>query len=271
MHSSNKVMLLQAVQKVMKPLARLLIQYGISYREFTDISKKAFFSAGQEVLKPQSVRPNASQLSVLTGLHRKDITTFLAAPPQEEKQPEPPQATSTGAALIAQWVTDPTYLDKKKKPKPLPYTADQGPSFTQLVEAVSKDIRPKAHLDHLTQLGLLETDDQGLITLKREAFLPNEDFKAKLEFFVRHIHDHLAATAANLTSDTHVFPDRSAFHAELTDADIKTLKTEIDKKAMSLLKDIYAEADKLSRKNKTADATHRMTLGFYFYTEDTAE
>ncbi len=270
MHTSNKVMLLKAVQKIMKPLARLLMHHGISYREFTDLSKKAFFFAGQEVLEQQAQRPNASQLSVLTGLHRKDVTAFLEEASQDPKAQDLPHTTSTGAALVAQWLTDPTYLDKKKKPLPLPYTADTGPSFTRLVEAVSKDIRPKAHLEHLTQLGLVETNDAGHITLKRDAFLPNEDFKAKLEFFVRHIHDHLAATTANLTSTTPVFPDRSAFHANLTDSDIKLLRAEIDQKAMSLLKDIYAQAEKLSAKNAGSQATQRMTLGFYFYTEDAA-
>lgn len=265
MHTSNHKMLRAAVAGVLRPLVRLMLHQGLLLREFAEICKHVFFIEGKEILSREGGRLTASQLSVLTGLHRKDIALFLDDVPAETL----PVVHSAGAAVIGIWLTDPHFM-AGRKPLPLPYAEqpDGSPSFTELVELVSKDIRPRAHLDELLRMGVVSVDAEERVLLRQAAFIPNEDFGAKLKFFERNIGDHLSASASNILADKPTFFDRSAFHGQLTEADVQKLRALVDEQGMQLLKDVYHLAEKLAaanQKRKSGTPLRRFTLGLYLY------
>lgn len=268
MQTANRKLLKAAIAQILRPVVALMLRHGVLYRDFVELAKPVFFSVGQDTLEKRQSRVTSSQLSVLTGLHRKDIATFLAEGITEDDS----GARSAGAAVIAEWVTNPRYLDKSGKPRPLTYAPRSGksaPSFTALVETVSKDIRPKAHLEELLRIGLATMDDDGTVTLRKEAFLPDSDLRGKLDFFARNVGDHLAASAGNVEAKNPRHFDRSAFHDQLSDEDIRELRQMVDVHGMDLLKKVYRRAEELAaaRKGKEGHGRrdNRMTFGIYLY------
>lgn len=256
--------LLESLRLMLKPLAKLLIRHGLVFRDMSDVCKLAFYEAGRELLAEQGKKVTDSQLSILTGVHRRDI----AALRKDEKKTEIKQHSS-GAAIIAEWLTNPLFLDGEGNPRPLPYTGDNA-SFTQLVECVSKDIRAKSYLEELQRLTLVEVSSGNIVALTQPAFLPNTDWEERLRFFVRNIGDHMAASTANMCSDTPPYFDRSVFHSELTPEQVGVIRDMVNSQGMGLLKRIYRQAETLP-KTAASDNRKRVTVGIYMYDEEAGQ
>lgn len=270
MQNDRKNVLKQSISKVLRPLIRLLLAQGVTYREFADQAKGVFFDAGVTMLKESGAKETSSQLSVLTGLHRKDITAFQAESAVASAQAG--RSRSPGAMVVAEWISNPAYLDAAGHPRALPYAgAEGGPSFTALVESVSKDVRPKTHLEDLLRLGMVTVDAAEIVHLVRDAFVPSADFSEKMKFFTLNIGDHLSAAAENVQKNPAPFFDRSAFHDRLSVEDIAALRALVDEEGMQLLKKAYRRAEELSQNKKTDKKDRRITVGLYMYAEQTGD
>jgi hypothetical protein len=265
---TKKYYLKHSVAKILRPLVRIMLRNGMTFREFCDMAKTVFFHVGLDELAESSKRVTDSQLSIFTGLHRKDINEFRNLPAEEPPIIER-ETYSAGAAIIAEWTTNKLYADKDGQPAPLPYVSDKAhtPNFSSLVEGISKDIRPRAYLDELIRLKIVTVDENDIITLQQEAYLTSEDWAAQIDFLTRNVGDHANASVTNILASKPPFFDRSAYHGNLTEDDMTLLRTMIDTGAMELLRTVYRHAEKLALKNKNLakkDAL-RMTLGIYFY------
>ena len=265
---TKKELINKMIERVMHPFVRVLLRYGVTLHELTDATKKIFFEEGVRLLEDQETKVTHSQLSVLTGLHRKDITTFMA-PGQTAPQQVSHKVYSSGAAVVAEWTTNPRYLDASHHPMPLPYTA-QGDalSFKLLVEGVSKDIRPKAHLAELLRLGIAKLTHDDKIELEHDAFVPSTDLTEKLSMFSRTIGDHMSAATANVTTEPAPYFDRMAFHGNLSEDDVVALRKIVDDDGMALIKKIYRQAETRSTQTVSGQpAKKRLSFGIYFFHE----
>ena len=270
--TDKKELLKRTLARVLRPLVRLIMVHGLGYREFCDLARVTYFEVGRDVLEGQGQKINDSRLSLLTGLNRKEISHLDdLSRARGGMITEAPKPRSPGAAVIAAWVSDPRFIDADENPLALPYIcSDAGkPSFTALVESVSKDMRAKAYLTELQRLDLVTVSDgdPAIISLKRDAFVPTADFSEKLNFFTGNVHDHMAAAAANIEGRQPPFFERSAYHGRLSAEDINLLLKAINGKGMSFLKKMYHDAEELSKTGDKASKDHRMTLGIYFYAE----
>jgi hypothetical protein len=107
------------------------------------------------------------------------------------------------------------------------------------------------------------------------AFLPREDLDARLFYFARNLHDHLAAASANVAAQgAPPFLDRSVHYDELgLDAATK-LEAQAREAATRLLLDVnraarlIADRDDLVAKEAGPRPTRRVNLGVYLYVED---
>ena len=88
-----------------------------------------------------------------------------------------------------------------------------------LVESVSKDIRPRVVLDEWLRLGVARielVDDQELVRLNVEAFVPASGFDEKAFYFGRNLRDHIATAAGNLAGVDPSRLERSVYYDDLT-------------------------------------------------------
>jgi hypothetical protein len=267
MQPSKNDIIKQAISVVMGSLVRLMLKHGVTYGEFTQLAKSVFFSQGRRILAEESKAETASYLSVLTGLHRRDVTDFLKDTKQSGDKGE--SAGSTVAAILAKWLSDPAYVTEQDQPRTIPYSAADAPSFCHLVSDISKDIRPRAHADEMLRLGIVEKSGDDNLKLLTGAFIPTENFEQKLGYFKRNIGDHATAALENILSETPRFIDRSAYHGKLSPQAIAQLREIVEKDGMTLLKKTYRKAEELSLETPDGkDNNNRVIIGVYMYHEE---
>ncbi len=262
----TSVQISKAARKAIKPLVRLLIHWGIGFKDFSEELRQAYLEEGTVHLRKKKKEITSSSLSLITGIHRKETSQYLKEPGKDDKDDTSRKASAAFSVLSA-WITGSDFLDKKKKPLPLNYLSRKNSkvSFTSLCESVTRDVRAKAILDELLRLDLVAMED-GIVTLKKGAFIPDNDLEKKLAFFSRNISEHLSAASSNIIGEKASLFERMASHDQLTDKDIEELRAFIDERGMALLIEIYQKAEKMAQKNKEAkdkSASRRMSLGVF--------
>lgn len=263
--------LVQSLVRILRPLIRLLIRQQITFPFISQLLKSVYLEVAAEEAYLEGKRMTDSRLSLLTGVHRKDVRRLR----QENETISMPEIkpTSLGAQVVACWISDEDYVDRRGKARPLYRLSAQGePSFERLVEEVSRqDVRARSLLDEWLKEGVVVIDDDGLVHLKQEAFIPSDDFEQKAFFFGHNIHDHLSASVENLLSEKPVYFDRGVYCNNLKQKSVDELEAFVDEQAMELFKQLNKKARAMQRRDSGKEGAHqRFRFGSYFYTDDTS-
>jgi uncharacterized protein DUF6502 len=258
--------LIAAVELVLRPLARLFLEQGLVFPTVEELLKAAMVRIASEEFSLGNQPPTDSRISVLSGVHRKDVRRLRNA---IDPEAGPPIALPFASEVVTRWISDPLYQDARGRPRLLPRTAPpRAPSFDALVESISTDVRPRVLLDELIRLGVAAHTVRGEVQLLVYAFVPQKDRKERLFYFGRNMHDHLSACVHNLAGQEPQMLEQSIFSFELSEASvarIADLTRREWKNVMSRLVNAIAaceERDRLDRRT-----TRRMNIGLYFFHE----
>ena len=264
-NNSVQQKMLTALQRVLKPLVRLALAQGVNYPMLLETLKTVFVQVAEEDFKLEKREQTDSRISLLTGLHRKDVHRLRNLPQNNQSHSS---VATLGSQLVGLWISSPNFTDEEGKPKPLPRLASIGgdTSFERLVARVSKDIRARPVLDEWLRVGVVHIDENDCVRLNTEAFIPNAGFEEKLYFFQQNIHDHAAATAHNLMNISPPMLERCVYYDEMTPAAISELRTLAEEQGMIALKAVNKRALELQANLKASDeADQRFTYALYFY------
>jgi len=262
--------LLLALRRMLKPLVRMLMHFGIGYPYLTELLKSVFVEVAEQAFPPPDGKKQTdSRVNLLTGVHRKDVRRLRHDEPERSL---PSRNVSLGAQLVACWLSDPDYVDTAGDPRPLQRFAKgaNDASFETLVEMVGRgDIRAAVVLDELLRLDIV-TNQNDIISLKTSAFIPQQSLEDKAFFFGKNLHDHTAAVCDNLiaaqSQQLSPFIDRCVYYDGLTNASVNELRTLSEELTMQMLKAVNKRAHELQHGDQDQkDAVQRMNLGVYFY------
>jgi hypothetical protein len=267
-------MLLRAVRRLLRPLVRLLIQRGVTFPAVADVLRSLYVEvAAHELLTEPRARTD-SRISLLTGVHRKEIRRWRS----ETREPEdvPPVITRT-SQILARWLHDDDYVDTEGRHRPLPRLPrpEGGPSFESLVQSVTSDVRPRAVLDDWLNHGIVTLDADDHVILDTAAFVPRPGSAEQLFYFGRNLHDHLAAAAANVIAHGPApFLERAAHYDNLSPATVARLESMGRDAAQRLLTEFNRQVLDLlgtnDRELENAPETprRRLNLGLYLFVEN---
>lgn len=73
MQEKLKQQVLDAFLLVMRPIVRILLRYGIGYREFLEVTKTAYVDVASSDFGLRGRPTNISRVAVMTGLTRKEV------------------------------------------------------------------------------------------------------------------------------------------------------------------------------------------------------
>src|SRR5262245_97308 len=120
--------LVGAVRRLLRPLVRLLIGKGVGLPLLTSLLKEVYVAVAEQDFPVGGKKQTDSRISLLTGVHRKDVKRLRN---QEETEPTVPKAVGLGPLLVAKWVGSKTTTDAEGQPLPLPRQAPTAgaPSF----------------------------------------------------------------------------------------------------------------------------------------------
>jgi hypothetical protein len=264
--------LLRASTHLLRPLVRLLLRAGVTFPVFSDWLRVLFVDTAIKELAADGQPRTDSRVSLLTGVHRKEIRRLREA----ERAPllREPTVVTLASEIIARWLA---LHAQAASPEPgalsLPRTAETGPSFDRLVRSVTNDIRPRAVLDEWLRQGIVQVDDDDRVMLTAAAYVPDPGSEAQLFYFGRNLHDHLAAAAANVMAKSAApFPDLSVHYDGLGPAAAKALEAVARLAAETVTREINAAAIRLvdgqDRAPAPPEGTQRVNFGVYLYVED---
>ena len=256
---------LRASRRVLRPLIKVMIAHGITLPALLAVLKQVYVEVAGEEFRIAGKPVTDSRISMLTGVHRKDVRTLR----QSGVPATAPAGMSVSATVVGRWLGDPRY-GSPGAPRVLPRTAGPAePSFASLVAEVSQDIRPRTVLDELVRQGLVAEDETAeQVRLLADAFVPRNDGPAMLDFFASNLHDHAAAATENLLAAPGKAPflERAVYYNGLTPASVDALEASARQLGLRALTELNGDALARQRADQgDAAADRRFRFGVYFY------
>jgi len=256
--NDNTVFML-AIERILRPLVRSLIANGVILPMLHRILKKVYVSAAQDY-QLQNKSMTDSRISLLTGVHRKDLKALRESVVTKDYKTNTP----VGARVLAEWTANGHYLNKDGTTAAL---AKLGPgSFAELVEAINTDIRPRTLLDDWLSKGIVSLDEADHVCLNRDSIILSHDSNELIDFFGTNLGDHIAAAAHNIEHPNHRVLERATYYGGLTTKSVETIRAYAQRKAMETLVDINKVAHSLAQEDQgKQSANQRFKFGSYFY------
>jgi hypothetical protein len=273
--ASHADVLLRETRTMLTPLARVLVAHGVTYPQLAQALKQVFLEAAHEELAAAGKPLTDSALSLLSGVHRKDVRSLTHA---DARAPQGADRTlSFAAEVFTRWANDRRYADARGRPRPLPLRAGTSTklSFDALVRSVSKDFHPRSVLNELLRLGVAEVVGEE-VCLKSAAFVPHEGFSEIAYYVAANVHDHLAAAAANLRTagkqDKAPFLEHAVYADDLSEqsaAQLQALARKLWSAAVKAMVQAALTAAEADRTKPAAQRAARMRFGAFFFAEPT--
>jgi hypothetical protein len=261
--------LISAVRHLLRPLVKLLLTHSITFPFFSDLLKSIYVEVATEEFRLQGKPQTDSRISLLSGVHRKDVKNLR---PERMLEQTIPPTVSLSTRLVKLWGSDPKRLDETGRHRPLPRLMSEGggASFEGLVSSVSKDIRSRVILDEWLRTGIARIDEEGRVCLNTEPMIKKSDFDEKAYYIGQNLHDHLSAASHNLNGQQPPLLESSIHSNKLTAESIAELDALAKKLGLQMLNEVNKRAIELeARDADKPEAQQRMNLGVYFFSGQT--
>lgn len=249
------------VLAIVQPLAAWLVRAGVGHREFANALKPVFLAQAQAELTRLGRKPTDTTLSLLSGLHRKDVREFrgaargIANPARESGDGS--GRPSPASQVITRWLS-------LGWPDSLPIAGSE-PSFEALAQRVSKDFHARALLDELCRLGVA-TEKDGTVRLRRAGFVPDPRTQEARQLMAGSVADHLAAGVQNLHGDgPRRFLEQSVFADGLSDESVSQLQQLANALWADALRRVTEAAVPLCERDAGTAQPQRFRLGMFSY------
>ena len=253
--------------RLLRPLVRLCIRGGMTFPALAQLLRELFVNVAEHDFALEGKEQTDSRVSLLTGIHRKEVARLRGAGAPVH---EAPATLSRTSAIIARWFAAPEFTDAKGEPLPLPRTAEgDAPSFEALVSSITKDVRPRAVLDEWLDRKLVTINAAEEIVLLDTGFVPRGDDERKWHYLGRNLSDHIAAAVENVSGPAPRFLERAVHYDGLSAKLAKRLEARSRELAMDALKIANREANRALAKDTGGE--HRWNFGIYIYSEDADE
>lgn len=260
--------LLQALARLLAPIARLAVARGLNFGAVEELLKKAFVDAGRAA-QPAANPRDISRVATATGLTRREVTRLS----QQTRARAPARLRlSPATQIFTSWLGDRKLRDRHGAPKALPRQGP-APSFEALANSVTTDVHARSLLDELVRLGVARYDlDSDTVSLIEQAFVPRDDQERMLALFGANVGDHLSAGVANVLNEQRRHFEQAVFANELSDESITAATRLVNAQWRALMAALVPELEAMVEADRQAaarDRAHaanrRLRIGLYAF------
>jgi Family of unknown function (DUF6502) len=255
-----------AVLALIRPLARVLIRNGMTFKSFTDIAKRAFVEEGLNKFEIDGRKQTISRVAILTGLSRKEVQRVLNQ--KALKDSETHERYNRASWVVAGWVRDRDFLNEEGKPVSLPI--DGNKSFSDLVRRYSGDVPARAVLDELLRVGVARMVESGHIKLV--AYVPQNSSLDKIAILGRDVADLIETIDHNLEhGESDPYFQRKLMYDNVPIEAIAEFRLRSNEQSQALMESLDKWLSMHDRDvNPTVKGTGRMRvgIGIYYFEED---
>lgn len=201
MGSNDKSTVHQLIRMLLRPIASLVLKCGMTWKEFSDLSKSAFVEKATSDFGIRGRPTNVSRVSILTGISRKEVKRQRDLLTSEA--PVDKGKTTDATRVLSGWHQDATYLDATSNPLLL---AESGaaPSFQSLCTHYGGDIPVTTMLKELLKTKAVERTGDGRLQVLLRYYQPADHDEEILHLTVSRLRDHIE------TVNNNVFPEKGS-------------------------------------------------------------
>jgi hypothetical protein len=262
-----------ALYRIFTAVARVTLKRGLPYDAVAEVAKRAFIDVAYREFTIPGRKQSASRVSVLTGIHRKEIARVLAAPDPDDR--ETSTRVTCAAAVVAGWRRDRAFADRRGSPAVLPFDGATV-SFTELVRLYGRGDTPaRAVLDELLRVGTVERRADGRIELTVPAYLPEKTSPEALSILGTDVSDLIAVIDHNLGSAPgEGFFQRKVSYDNLPAEAVAEIRARVEDEGQALLErldEAMSLLDRDSNPKASGSGRKRAMLGIYYFEEDATE
>lgn len=264
----RKRILLDAIGVLIRQIARVMFRSGMSYREFSEYSKRAFVDVALGEYGVGGRRTNDARTAAITGLSRRSVKAIRESIETGEKPPLIREAPTS--KVLSEWRTNDRYVDGNGSPADLEYESD-GPCFSELVRIAGASTTPGAIRAELERAGCVIRTSAGKLRLAKSFYLA-ADLDERLS---RAISGALTAHAKTIYHNTDpanqrkLRADRIVFCSGVGQGDMTGFERVITEKIEKCVLEVSAFVDEYQvlRKDSEAGADELRTagVGIYFF------
>ncbi len=193
-----------ACRKLLRPVVRLAMAMGAKHGELEEALRECMVNEGLSILRQRGIgRANVSQLSVMTGLHRKDVVGRVRPGTTTDVKSD-----TVLARVVALWSG---HAQENRALARIPALA--GPANGLSFEAVAarttrKDVHYRSLLDDMERLGILRRDGE-MVELTLDGLRWNAASEPCANLAVESAVQHLHGVVESLISKNCVHAEHS--------------------------------------------------------------
>lgn len=185
----------RSCRTLLRPVAHLLLKCGMTWKEFSELSKRVFVEVATEEFGVRGRPTNVSRVSILTGIARREVARLRKG--DAEATPGPADRTSDATRVLSGWHQDADYVTPDGAPLAL---AERGPfpSFETLFRRYGGDTPFQTLLKELKAAGSVTADARGLLTAARRYHMPAAMSEENIRLFGTNLYDHARTLERNV-------------------------------------------------------------------------
>jgi hypothetical protein len=259
--------LIWAAASALRPLVKRLLANGVPFGRLEARLRELFIEVALADLALPGRRQTDSRVSLLTGINRKEVRRIRSA----EHPGSGPRSFSMNLTtnLISRWVTDPQTTGRSGRPRPLPYQATRGPSFTKLARMVTQDLAPRVLLDELVRTGAAELRDGDVVVLKSAAYVPKREAAERLQILGEDPPELIETILRNLFAEgPELLLQRKVYYDNLGSDAAQRIRQEMRREGERFLRRVnrlLARHDRDRNPRAAGGARHYAGIGVYFF------
>jgi len=268
-----KERLTELLIKVFKPIIRLLLRHGISYKAAAEVLKWCYVDVAHREFGINNKKANKSRIAVITGLTWIDVKNLVDNEPALMNVK--PEEFHRALKVLTGWTTDSNFIDVDGKTREIPIysTGEKNDvSFEALVEHYSGGATIRSILDDLLDHEAVEKTSKNSVKMLRSYFLCNTEKseKASIDIMAMCTNDLLNTINHNITtsSDDYYF-QRYSQQKEMPVQYIPLVETFIRERSQKLANEVDTFMGTLVQQNVESDEdlgkVDRLGLGMYYF------
>lgn len=267
MNTNHFKSLYSAVIRLLSPLVRILLRYGVSYQSFCELAKRAYVEIADNEFRIEGRKQTVSRISVITGISRKEVMRVKQAGAPGDSHPDE-EKFNRAARVITAWSREKDFVDDRGRPAHLPLTGPDA-SFSELIRRFSGDVPVRATLDELVRVGAVKHLEDGALCLTANAYIPEKSDSDILHILGKDVSHLISTLDHNLKSGSKApFFQREVAYDNLPDQVLPKYRKLSAQKAQSLLAALdkwLARHDRDVSPEVTGEGRNYAGLGIYYF------